>query len=110
MSSLLHGYHVRANGVRLHLLRYGGQGPRMLLLPGITSPAITWGFVAERLARHFDVHVLDFRGRGLSSSAPGMDASLDAMVTDVLELLGVQAWSSVTLLGHSMGALSLIHI
>jgi N-formylmaleamate deformylase len=104
MSSLLHGYHVRANGVRLHLLRYGGQGPRMLLLPGITSPAITWGFVAERLARHFDVHVLDFRGRGLSSSAPGMDASLDAMATDVLELLGVQAWSSVTLLGHSMGA------
>ena len=104
MSSFLHGYHVRANGVRLHLLRYGGQGPRMLVLPGITSPAITWGFVAERLTRHFDVHVLDFRGRGLSSSAPGMDASLDAMADDVLDLLEVQGWSSVTLLGHSMGA------
>ncbi|VTU22968.1 N-formylmaleamate deformylase [Variovorax sp. PBS-H4] len=104
MSSLLHGYHVRANGVRLHLLRYGGQGPCMLLLPGITSPAITWGFVAERLARHFDVHVLDFRGRGLSSSVPGMDASLDAMAADVLHLMEVQGWSSVTLLGHSMGA------
>jgi len=104
LSSFLHGYHVRANGVRLHLLRYGGQGPRMLLLPGITSPAITWGFVAERLARHFDVHVLDFRGRGLSSSVPGIDASLDAMAGDVLDLLEVQGWSSVTLLGHSMGA------
>ncbi|MDH6590152.1 N-formylmaleamate deformylase [Variovorax sp. TBS-050B] len=104
MSSFLHGYHVRANGVRLHLLRYGGQGPRMLLLPGITSPAVTWGFVAGRLARHFDVHVLDFRGRGLSSSAPGMDASLDAMAADVLDLMEVQGWSSVTLLGHSMGA------
>jgi N-formylmaleamate deformylase len=104
MSSLLHGYHVRANGMRLHLLRYGGQGPRMLLLPGITSPAITWGFVAERLARRFDVHVLDLRGRGLSSSLPGMDASLDAMAADVLDLMEVQGWSSVTLLGHSMGA------
>jgi len=104
MSSFLCGYHVRANGVRLHLLHYGGQGPRILLLPGITSPAITWGFVAERLARHFDVHVLDFRGRGLSFSAPGMVASLDAMSADVLDLLDVQGWSSVTLLGHSMGA------
>jgi N-formylmaleamate deformylase len=104
MSSFLHGYHVRANGVRLHLLRYGGQGPRMLLLPGITSPAITWGFVAQRLARHFDVHVLDFRGRGLSSSEPGMDASLDAMAADVLDLMEIQQWTSVTLLGHSMGA------
>lgn len=104
MSSFLYGYHVRANGVRLHLLRYGGQGPRLLLLPGITSPAITWGFVAERLARHFDVHALDFRGRGLSFSAPGMVASLDVMADDVLHLLDVLGWSSVTLLGHSMGA------
>jgi N-formylmaleamate deformylase len=104
MNSLHYGYHVRANGVRLHLLRYGGQGPRLLLLPGITSPAITWGFVAERLAPHFDVHVLDFRGRGLSYSEPGMVASLDAMASDVLDLLNVKDWSSVTLLGHSMGA------
>ena len=72
MSRFLHGYHARANGVRQHLLRHGGQGPRMLLLPGITSPAITWGFVAERLAQHYDVHVLDFRGRGLSESRPGL--------------------------------------
>lgn len=104
MSSFLHGYHVRANGVRLHLLRYGGQGPRLLVLPGITSPAVTWGFVAERLARHYDVHVLDFRGRGLSFSAPGMDASLDTMATDVLDLMDVLGWSSVSVLGHSMGA------
>lgn len=104
MGSFLYGYHVRANGVRLHLLRYGGHGPRLLLLPGITSPAITWGFVADRLARHYDVHVLDFRGRGLSFSAPGMDASLDAMSADVLDLLDVLGWSSVLVLGHSMGA------
>ncbi|CAM3961117.1 N-formylmaleamate deformylase [Bordetella tumbae] len=104
MSSFLHGYHVRANGVRLHLLRYGGQGPRLLLLPGITSPAVTWGFVAERLVRQYDVHVLDFRGRGLSFSSPGMDADLDTMATDVLDLMDVLGWSSVLLLGHSMGA------
>jgi N-formylmaleamate deformylase len=104
MSFQSYGHHVRANDVRLHLLRYGGRGPHLLLLPGITSPAITWGFVAERLARHFDVHVLDFRGRGLSSSEPGLLASLDAMASDVLELMNVMDWQAVTVLGHSMGA------
>lgn len=99
-----YGYHVRANGVRLHLLRYGGQGPCLLLLPGITSPAATWGFVAERLARHFDVHVLDFRGRGLSSHGPELDASLDAMAADVRAVLAALGGAETTLLGHSMGA------
>jgi N-formylmaleamate deformylase len=104
MSRHLHGYNVRANGVRLHLLRYGGQGKRLLLLPGITSPAITWGFVAERLAQHYDVHVLDFRGRGLSENRPGLDASLDAMAGDVTALLEVLQWREAIVLGHSMGA------
>jgi N-formylmaleamate deformylase len=104
MTLVPYGYHVRANGVRLHLLRFGGQGPRLLILPGITSPAVTWGFVAERLAPHFDVHVLDFRGRGLSFSAPGMDASLETMAADVLGILASPDWSATTVLGHSMGA------
>jgi N-formylmaleamate deformylase len=104
MSRYCRGYHLRANGVRLHLLRYGGTGRPLLLLPGITSPAITWGFVAERLAQHFDVHVLDFRGRGLSESAAGMDASLDTLAADVIALLDVLQWREAFLLGHSMGA------
>ncbi|KQT11254.1 alpha/beta fold hydrolase [Ramlibacter sp. Leaf400] len=104
MTRFCHGLQVRANGVRLHLLRYGGQGKRLLLLPGITSPAITWGFVAERLAQHYDVHVLDFRGRGLSESRPGLDASLDAMAADVTGLLDALQWREAIVLGHSMGA------
>jgi hypothetical protein len=49
-SRYLGGFHVRANGIRQHVLRYGGRAAR-LLVPGITSPAITWGFVAEELAQ-----------------------------------------------------------
>lgn len=101
---LLHGYHVPANGIRQHLLRYGGKGPKLLVVPGITSPAVTWGFVAETLAQHFDVHVLDVRGRGLSSSGPALDYGLDAMATDVIALLDALDWQDATVLGHSMGA------
>ena len=45
---LLYGAHVHANGIRQHYLRYGGKGSPLVLVPGITSPAITWGFVGDR--------------------------------------------------------------
>ncbi|MDO6616903.1 MULTISPECIES: alpha/beta fold hydrolase [Pacificibacter] len=96
-----YGYNVHANGIRHHLIRYEGQGPKLLLIPGITSPAITWGFVAERLAESFDVHVLDVRGRGLSE-AGDLDYTLDAMAADALALAEVMGQPIV--MGHSMGA------
>ncbi|CAM4165615.1 alpha/beta fold hydrolase [Bordetella tumulicola] len=109
-STYLYGAHVHANGIRQHYLRYGGndgaraQRPAIVLIPGITSPAVTWGFVAERLGIHFDTYVLDVRGRGLSESGPGLDYGLDAQAADVTafaEALGLQRYA---LIGHSMGA------
>jgi len=96
-----YGYNVHANGIRHHLIRYEGQGPKLLLIPGITSPAITWGFVAERLAESFDVHVLDVRGRGLSETGD-LDYTLDAMAADALALAEIMGQPIV--MGHSMGA------
>lgn len=99
----MRGYHLHANGIRQHLLHY--QGPEgaqtLLLVPGITSPAITWGFVAEPLSAHFDVHVLDVRGRGLSE-AGDLDYTLDAMAQDVIAL--VPHLDNPVIMGHSMGA------
>ena len=95
------GYNVRANGIRNHLIRYEGKGPQLLLIPGITSPAITWGFVAERLAEVFDVHVLDVRGRGLSETGD-LDYTLDAMAADARAL--AEQMDRPIVMGHSMGA------
>ncbi|MGH2342433.1 alpha/beta fold hydrolase [Segnochrobactraceae bacterium EtOH-i3] len=97
------GLNVHANGIRQHLIHHPGPGPQLLLIPGITSPAITWAFVAERLAAHLDVYTLDVRGRGLSEGG-ALDYSLAAMAADavaVAEVLGLRDW---VLLGHSMGA------
>jgi N-formylmaleamate deformylase len=104
--TFLYGANVRANGIRQHYLRYGGTGPALILIPGITSPAITWGFVAERLGREFDTYVLDVRGRGLSETGPGLDYGIDACADDVTafaEALGL-ADAGYLLAGHSMGA------
>jgi N-formylmaleamate deformylase len=74
------------------------------LVPGITSPAITWGFVAEELAATHDVHVLDVRGRGLSEAGPHLDYRLDACAGDLVALAKALGLADAVLLGHSMGA------
>ena len=110
-STFLYGANVHANGIRQHYLRYGGaDGARaerdaLILIPGITSPAVTWGFVAERLGRRYDTYVLDVRGRGLSSADPGLDYSLDAQAADVLALAQALGLQRYALMGHSMGSL-----
>ncbi len=95
------GYNVHANGIRHHLIHHPGTGPKLLLIPGITSPAITWGFVAARMTEGFDVHVLDVRGRGLSETGD-LDYTLDAMAEDALAL--AEVLGKPVVLGHSMGA------
>lgn len=98
------GFNIRANGIRQHVLRYGNAGEPLVLVPGITSPAITWGFVAERLAERFDTYVVDVRGRGLSSTGPSLDYGLDAMADDLSGLIEALGLQGTTVLGHSMGA------
>ena len=101
------GYNLQANGIRQHLIRWDGPdgAPQLLLIPGITSPAVTWGFIAERLADRIEafsgvrppvgslditLYRDDLRGkphRPLErTSVPpgGVDGSLVVLVDDVL--------------------------
>lgn len=103
-SRFLYGGNASANGIRQHYLRYGGCGPQIILIPGITSPAITWGFVAERLSEEYDVFVVDVRGRGLTSTGPDLSYDLDTMAKDLLALVSALKLRRPTVLGHSMGA------
>ncbi|QXZ09578.1 alpha/beta hydrolase [Comamonas sp. Y33R10-2] len=108
-SCFQYGAQIHANGIRQHYLRYGGsdgtraQRSAVILIPGITSPAVTWGFVAEHLGQQFDTYVLDVRGRGLSSSGPGLDYGLNAQAADVVEFAQALGLQNYALVGHSMG-------
>ncbi|RYG56156.1 MAG: alpha/beta hydrolase [Alphaproteobacteria bacterium] len=110
MSHLLYGAHVHANGIRQHYLRFGGTaGARaardpVILIPGITSPAITWGFVGEAIGAQLDCYVIDVRGRGLSEAGPSIDYTLDAQAADVVALAKALGLARYSVLGHSMGA------
>jgi len=103
-STFLYGANIHANQIRQHYLRYGGNGTPLVLIPGITSPAITWGFVAEQFGRHFDTYVLDVRGRGLSESGAELDYGIDSCAQDVVEFARALGLGRFVLLGHSMGA------
>ncbi|GAA4339527.1 alpha/beta hydrolase [Pigmentiphaga soli] len=98
------GAHLRANGIRQHYYRLGEDGPPLVLVPGIVSPAALWLHVGTRLARHFRVHLLDVRGRGLSESGAHLDYGLDACADDVEAFAHALGLSGYTLVGHSMGA------
>jgi len=109
-STWLYGANLHANGIRQHYLRYGGNdGVRagrapVIILPGITSPAATWGFVGERFGAAFDTYVLDVRGRGLSSASDSLDYSLDAQAHDLLAFAAALGLTRYSVVGHSMGA------
>lgn len=107
MSNYRYGAHVNANGIRQHYLRYGKTAttqPVLLLIPGITSPAITWGFVAEKLAESFDTYVLDARGRGLSATGPELLYDVDTCADDIVEFAKTLGFNDFVVMGHSMGA------
>jgi N-formylmaleamate deformylase len=94
---------VETNGLRLRVLKRGAQGPYVLILPGIASPAATWDFVAERLARFCRPVVVDMRGRGLSDK-PETGYRLADYVEDIAGLIRALGLSGCVVLGHSIGA------
>ncbi|AJG21768.1 alpha/beta fold hydrolase [Cupriavidus basilensis] len=110
MSQFLHGGNVFANGIRQHYLRYGGsagaraQRDAVVIVPGITSPAVTWGFVGEQFGKHFDTYILDVRGRGLSEASDALDYGLDAQAADVVAFAQALGLARYAIVGHSMGA------
>jgi N-formylmaleamate deformylase len=97
-------FYASPNGIKIHFLEYGGAGPRVLVIPGIMSPAITWGFVAERLARSAHVFVMDVRGRGLSDQRTGLGHRLDDYAADAAGLIEDLKINPAVVVGHSMGA------
>jgi pimeloyl-ACP methyl ester carboxylesterase len=75
----------------------------MVLVHGSTGNRLRWAPVLEPLAEHFNVHVMDRRGRGLSTDeAEGYAIRREGEdVAAVVEAAG----SDVFLVGHSFGAI-----
>lgn len=79
-----------------------GEGPPLLIVPGISSVHHNWQFVANQLTNHFKVHVMDRRGRCQSGDHP--EYSIEKEFADVAAILN-SFDDPVYVLGHSFGGL-----
>ena len=84
-----------------------GSGPSVLVIPGALSTAAGYVAFASALAEHFTVHIIERRGRGLSSPQ-GEDYSIRKECEDVLALQ--QETGAAFLVGHSYGGLIALEV
>jgi len=89
-------------------LRFGGNGPPLLLLHGNPQTHVMWHLVAPRLARDFTVVATDLRGYGDSSKPPYTDDhapySKRALARDQVEVMRQLGFEQFFLAGHDRGA------
>ncbi|MER5772390.1 alpha/beta hydrolase [Streptomyces sp. NPDC001985] len=80
--------------------------PGMLLLHGLMGCAEHWAPVAARLAGRHRVVALDQRGHGASEKPPEGPFTREAYIADAVAAIEQLDLAPVTLVGHSMGALT----
>ena len=89
-------------------VRYGGEGPPVLLLHGHPRTHTTWHRVAPLLARDFTVVCPDLRGFGQSSQPADMPnhtgSSKRAKAQDCVELMQTLGHEQFAVVGHDRGS------
>ena len=81
-----------------------GQGPALLLVPGIPAISSDWFPFADRLGERFQVVVYDNRGSGRSDAPPG-PYSTRLLAADALAVLDELALEHAHVFGVSMGGM-----
>lgn len=96
------------DGYKLHY-RLGGSGPHLLMLHGFTLTSEQWAPQAKELMASHTVIAADLPGHGGSSPLPGVFSFEKAaqLMHELLDELNVQKVSGI---GHSAGAMTLLHM
>lgn len=89
-------------------VRYGGNGPPILLLHGHPRTHVTWSKVAPELAKFFTVVCPDLRGFGGSSKPADLPdhagSSKRAKAQDCIELMSKLGFEQFAIVGHDRGS------
>jgi pimeloyl-ACP methyl ester carboxylesterase len=98
------------NHIQLHYLEHAGEGPLLILMPGLTANAQCFGgLIAAGLTAHFRVLALDLRGRGLSHK-PATGYSMRHHAEDIVALLDNLGAEKALIGGHSFGAFVALYL
>ena len=104
------GY-VYANGVRLHYYhaKPAPGKPVIVMCHGVTDNGLCWTTLTWKLQDAYDIYMLDTRGHGLSDPFTPAD-NRDTLVKDVVEAVRALNVEKPILLGHSMGAATVMRV
>lgn len=96
---------VEANGIRLHYVEWGGEGPPAVLLHATGFLARLWEPIATELSARFHVYACDARGHGDSDKpAPTGGYGWEGLAADLRGFLDALGLAGVPIIGHSSGA------
>jgi pimeloyl-ACP methyl ester carboxylesterase len=97
---------VSQDGAKISYLTLG-SGPAVIVIPGTLSVAADYAAFGSALTEQFTVHIIERRGRGLSSPQ-GANYSISKECEDVLALQHQTGASA--LVGHSYGGLVALEV
>ena len=93
------------NGIKIHFQEFSGDGPVLILLPGLTANCRVFeGLLAAGLGQACHVVSMDLRGRGISDK-PASGYSLAEHAEDVRHLIDRFRGREIIPVGHSFGGL-----
>ncbi|MEO6851387.1 MAG: alpha/beta hydrolase [Mucilaginibacter sp.] len=99
------------NGMRMHYYHAKpAQGkPVMVMVHGYTDIGLSWTTLTLKLQDTYDIYMIDTRGHGLSDPFTSSDNG-DTMIKDVVDFVRVMRFEKPILMGHSMGAATVMRI
>ena len=100
-----------ANGIRIHYYHSvpQPQKPVLLMVHGVTDNGLCWTTLTLKLQDLFDIYMLDARGHGLSDPFTTGDNG-ETLIKDVVEFVKVMKFNKPILMGHSMGAATVMRV
>src|SRR3954469_3807070 len=102
---------VYANGIRIHYYHAAPAAgkPVMVMVHGVSDNGLCWTTLTWKLEETYDIYMLDTRGHGLSDPFTSSDNG-DTLIKDVVEFVHGMKFEKPILMGHSMGAATVMRI
>ncbi len=83
-----------------------GNGPDVILIPGLATPREVWRTTAEALKAHYRVHLTQLKGFGEDAGPNALGPVLAPFVADLGRYIADNKLQHPAVIGHSLGGLA----
>lgn len=83
-----------------------GNGPDVILIPGLATPREVWRPTAEALSTHYRVHLVQLKGFGEDAGANAQGPVLAPFVAELGRYIADNKIRRPAVIGHSLGGLA----